>query len=99
MLVKNTIEVLGGKDRESSALTDEQIALLDELKFEWFEDNARLQRERIDSRSLCRKQIEILNRFKTYLNKISLSGDFFSKEELNQGFIDELDGKQFIKKK
>ena len=69
------------------------------MEFEWFEDNERLQKERIDSRSLCRKQIEILNRFKTYLNKIQLNGDSFSKEELNQGFIDELAGKQFIKKK
>ena len=88
-----------GKNLVSSVLTDDQIALLDQLEFEWFEDNERLQKERIDSRSLCRKQIEILNRFKTYLNKIQLNGDSFSKEELNQGFIDELAGKQFIKKK
>lgn len=73
-------------------LTDEQLSLLEILEICWFKENdERYQKELITSNNKHKKQIEIYNRFRTYLNKISDDINMPTKEEMSQGWINQLD--------
>lgn len=80
-------------------LTDKQLELLEKVEIVWFiRKNKNYQIEEITIENKVRKQIEILNRCRSYLNKISSHINVVSKEEINQGFIDDLDKKYIVKK-
>lgn len=49
------------------------------------------QSEEINDKNIKRKQIEILNRIRTFLNKFPDTDKMLTKEDINQGLIDELD--------
>lgn len=79
------------KGTGTGKLTDYQIKLLNDIGMIWFSNNIdkKLQNEEINSDNLRKKQIEILNRFKTYIGKIN-NQTLPSKEEINENFIKEL---------
>lgn len=87
-----------GKTRQTQEnLTTEQIKSLEELNITWFLTNdQKYQEEIINSSNSYRKKIEIYNRFRTYLNTLS-DNNMMSKEQMNQDFIDQLDGKNKTK--
>ena len=67
---------------------DEHIELLDKIGMIWFINNVdnKLQNEKISKRNTNRKQVELLNRFKSYLLSLNQS-NLPSKEEINNGFV------------
>ena len=79
------------KGRGHSKITEEQIRLLEEIRIIWFSQNKddKLQLEKLTEENITRKNIEILNRARSLLNKCSDS-ELLSKEEINQQFLDEL---------
>ena len=83
------------KGQGKTKLSNKQIELLDKIDMIWFKDNKdqKLQQEKIDSKNLKRKKIEIENRFYTLLNKYS-KNSMPSNEELNQEFLNQLDTKK-----
>ena len=79
------------KGRGHSKITEEQIRLLEEIGIIWFSQNKddKLQLEKLTEENITRKNIEILNRARSLLNKCSDS-ELLSKEEINQQFLDDL---------
>ena len=57
----------------------------------WFDENKdqKLQSEIINEQNKAKKQIEILNRLKSYLNTLD-ENKVYSKEEINLGFVKKL---------
>lgn len=79
-------------------LTDEELFLLEDIGMVWFVSrNQFYQEEIITSENKDRKQVEIHNRLRSYLYNISTQYTF-SKEEINQGFMADLNGKYLVKK-
>ncbi len=64
----------------------EQIKLLDDINIKWFSysKNRKLKNEIITKNNKNRKEREILNRFRSYLNSLNTLP---TKEEINNGFI------------
>ena len=76
-------------------ITEEQIKLLEEIRIKWFlkvGTDKKSQEEVITEENIKRKQIEMLNRVRTYLNTLDES-EVLSKEEINQGMMDVLNHK------
>ena len=75
----------------TSRLTEEQIKLLEKIKIVWFDENTdqKLQSEIINEQNKAKKQVEILNRVKSYLNTLD-ENKAYSKEEINLGFVKKL---------
>ena len=76
------------KGNSDCIITFEQIKLLEQLGMKWFDDDLdkKHQEEKIDEKTKQKKEIEILNRFKSYLLKYD-SESLPSKEEINKEFI------------
>ena len=72
-------------------LTEEQIKLSEEIGMIWFDENTdqKLQSEIINEQNKTKKQIEILNRLRSYLNTLD-ENKAYSKEEINLGFVKKL---------
>ena len=72
-------------------ITEEQIKLLEKIEIKWFYNNMdkKLQSEIINRQNKTKKQIEILNRLKSYLNTLD-ENKAYSKEEINLGFVKKL---------
>lgn len=70
----------------------EQIKLLEDLNIRWFSysKNRKLKNEKITKQNKIRKEKELLNRFRSYINSLN---NLPSKEELNNGFIKVLSNK------
>ena len=79
------------KGKGNCKITDEQIKLLEKLEMIWFDENTdqKLQNEIINRQNKAKKQVEILNRVKSYLNTLD-ENKAYSKEELNLGFVKKL---------
>ena len=79
------------KGKGTYKITEKQIKLLEQIKMIWFsqKDDDKLQSEEINDENIKRKNIEILNRTKSLLNKYDNS-TLPSKEELEQDFIEQL---------
>lgn len=79
------------KGQGNCKITEEQIKLLEEIEMIWFSENIdqKLQSEIIDKRNKIKKQIEILNRVRSYLNTLD-ENEVYSKEEINLGFVKKL---------
>jgi len=73
-------------------LSEKKIEALDKIGMIWKKnsDNKK-QSEEINDKNIKRKQIEILNRIRTFLNKFPDTDKMPTKEDINQGLIDELD--------
>ena len=81
-------------------ITQKQIKLLEEIGMKWYSTDKidyKYQLEQIDNSNSKMKQIEILNRVKSYLNSLD-DNQLPSKDELNQGLLDQLNHVQKIKK-
>ena len=80
-------------------ITEEKIRLLEEIKIRWFTENCdlKLQKEDVNQNNKNQKQIEILNRVRSFLVQYD-SEQLPSKEEVNQKFLNELD-KNLVKRK
>jgi hypothetical protein len=76
----------------TNKITEERIKMLEEIGMIWFfqKTDDKLQLDEINETNITRKNIEILNRTKSVLNKYADS-KLPSKEEINQQFLDELD--------
>ena len=79
------------KGQGKNKLTEEQIKLLEKIEIKWFNNNIdkKLQSEIINEQNKTKKQIEILNRVKSYLNTLD-ENEVYSKEEINSGFVKKL---------
>ena len=79
------------KNKGNLKLTDYQIKLLEKIEIKWFYNNMdkKLQSEIINEQNKTKKQIEILNRLKSYLNTLD-ENKVYSKEEINSGFVKKL---------
>ena len=79
------------KGQGTSKLIKNQIELLEEIKIVWFSEdvNQKLQNQIISEKNKKKKQIEILNRLKSYLNTLD-ENKIYSKEEINVGFVKKL---------
>ena len=79
------------KGFNNAPLTYEKIKMLEDLNIKWFSDNIdkKLQKEKIKEFNKRNKEIEILNRFKSFLLSYD-STTLPSKEELNKKFIKKL---------
>ena len=76
----------------SSKITEEQIKLLENIGMKWYvieNKDFKFQKEIINDKNIKSKEREILNRVYSYLNKQDGSL-LLSKEDLNQGLLDEL---------
>ncbi len=75
----------------TSRINYEQIRLLEEIGMIWFDENKnqKLQNEIINEQNKKKKQIEILNRVRSYLNTLD-ENKVYSKEEINSGFVKKL---------
>ena len=83
------------KGQGTNKITEIQIKLLEEIRMKWFlkiGTDKKNQEEIITEKNSKRKQIEMLNRVRTYLNTLDES-EVLSKEEINQGMIDVLNNK------
>ncbi len=80
-------------------ITEEKIRRLEEIKIRWFTENCdlKLQKEDVNQNNKNQKQIEILNRVRSFLVQYD-SEQLPSKEEVNQKFLNELD-KNLVKRK
>ena len=77
------------KGNTTSKLTEEQIKLLEDIEMKWFVKNSydlKSQYEQIDKSNNKRKQIEILNRVRSYLNTYDKE-TLPTKEEINNGMV------------
>ena len=86
------------KGQGTCKLTEEQIKLLEKIEIKWFNSNIdkKLQNEIINEQNKKKKQIEILNRVRSYLNTLD-ENRVYSKEEINLGFVKKLKiNKEFI---
>ena len=88
--VKNQRRSYSGGEGNSK-ITEEKIRLLEEIGIIWFSQNKddKLQLEKLTEENITRKNIEILNRARSLLNKC-YDSELLSKEEINQQFLDEL---------
>ena len=79
------------KNKGNLKLTDYQIKLLEKIEIRWFNNNIdkKLQSEIINEQNKTKKQKEILNRLRSYLNTLD-ENKVYSKEELNLGFVKKL---------
>ena len=79
------------KGQGTNKLTEQQIKLLEKIEIKWFDNNIdkKLQSEIINRQNKTKKQIEILNRVKSYLNTLD-ENKVYSKEEINLGFVKKL---------
>ena len=79
------------KGQGDCKLTEEQKKLLEEIGIDWFKYSIdlKLQSEIINEQNKTKKQIEILNRVKSYLNTLD-ENKVYSKEEINSGFVKKL---------
>lgn len=79
------------KGQGTCKITDNQIKLLEEIKMVWFSNSSdqKLQSEIINERNKTKKQIEILNRLRSYLNTLD-ENKAYSKEEINLGVVKKL---------
>ena len=75
----------------SEKITENHIFLLDSIGMIWIspKKDQKLQYEKIDESNFTRKNIELLNRMRTYLNNFDDSCSS-SKEEIEQGFLEQL---------
>ena len=83
------------KGQGNNKITENQIKLLEEIRIKWFlkvGTDKKSQEEVITEKNSKRKQIEMLNRVRSYLNTLAES-EVLSKEEINQGMIDALNHK------
>ena len=72
-----------------------KIKLLEKIRMKWFlkvGTDKKSQEEIITEKNSKRKQIEMLNRVRTYLNTLDES-EVLSKKEINQGMMDVLNNK------
>ena len=79
------------KGQGTHKLTEQQIKLLEKIEIKWFDNNIdkKLQSEIINRQNKTKKQVEILNRVKSYLNTLD-ENKAYSKEEINLGFVKKL---------
>ena len=79
------------KNKGNLKLTDYQIKLLEKIEIKWFNNNIdkKLQSEMINEQNKAKKQKEILNRLRSYLNTLD-ENKVYSKEEINSGFVKKL---------
>ena len=86
-----SIQRMAYKNKGNLKLTDYQIKLLEKIEIKWFYNNMdkKLQSEIINEQNKTKKQIEILNRLKSYLNTLD-ENKVYSKEEINSGFVKKL---------
>ena len=83
------------KGHNTQKITETQIKLLEKIRMKWFlkvGTDKKSQEEVITEKNSKRKQIEMLNRVRTYLNTLDES-EVLSKEEINQGMMDVLNHK------
>ena len=83
------------KGQNTCKITETQIKLLEEIRIKWFlkvGTDKKSQEEVITEKNSKRKQIEMLNRVRSYLNTLDES-EVLSKEEINQGMLDVLNHK------
>ena len=83
------------KGQSTNKITEIQIKLLEEIRMKWFlkiGTDKKNQEEIITEKNSKRKQIEMLNRVRSYLNTLDES-EVLSKEEINQGMMDVLNNK------
>ena len=83
------------KGQDANKITETQIKLLEEIRIKWFlkvGTDKKSQEEIITEKNSKRKQIEMLNRVRTYLNTLDES-EVLSKKEINQGMMDVLNNK------
>ena len=83
------------KGQDANKITETQIKLLEEIRIKWFlkvGTDKKSQEEVITEENIKRKQIEMLNRVRSYLNTLDES-EVLSKEEINQGMMDVLNHK------
>ena len=83
------------KGQDANKITETQIKLLEEIRIKWFlkvGTDKKSQEEVITEKNSKRKQIEMLNRVRSYLNTLDES-EVLSKEEINQGMMDVLNHK------
>ena len=83
------------KGQGTNKITENQIKLLEEIRIKWFlkvGTDKKSQEEVITEENIKRKQIEMLNRVRSYLNTLDES-EVLSKEEINQGMMDVLNHK------
>ena len=83
------------KGQDANKITETQIKLLEKIRMKWFlkvGTDKKSQEEVITEKNSKRKQIEMLNRVRTYLNTLDES-EVLSKEEINQGMMDVLNHK------
>ena len=86
-----SIQRMAYKSKGNLKLTDYQIKLLEKIEIKWFNNNIdkKLQSEIINEQNKTKKQIEILNRLRSYLNTLD-ENKAYSKEEINSGFVKKL---------
>ena len=79
------------KGQGTHKLTEQQIKLLEKIETKWFDNNIdkKLQNEIINEQNKTKKQIEILNRLRSYLNTLD-ENKSYSKEDINSGFVKKL---------
>ena len=83
------------KGHNTQKITETQIKLLEKIRIKWFlkvGTDKKSQEEVITEKNSKRKQIEMLNRVRTYLNTLDES-EVLSKKEINQGMMDVLNNK------
>ncbi len=83
------------KGQNTCKITETQIKLLEEIRMKWFlkvGTDKKSQEEIITEKNSKRKQIEMLNRVRSYLNTLD-ENEVLSKEEINQGMMDTLNHK------
>ena len=83
------------KGYNTQKITETQIKLLEKIRIKWFlkvGTDKKSQEEVITEENIKRKQIEMLNRVRSYLNTLDES-EVLSKEEINQGMMDRLNHK------
>ena len=91
---------LAYQGKSKSKITEEQIEKLEQIGHKWYPtDNKdkKAQTEQITSSNTKQKQIEILNRVKSYLNNYD-SSSLPTKNEINQGMLQTLNTPRKIKK-
>ena len=83
------------KGQGTNKITEIQIKLLEEIRMKWFfkiGNDKKNQEEIITEKNSKRKQIEMLNRVRSYLNTLDET-EVLSKGEINQGMLDVLNHK------
>ena len=91
---------LAYQGKSKSKITEEQIKKLEQIGHKWYltdNKNKKAQTEQITSSNTKQKQIEILNRVKSYLNNYNFPS-LPTKNEINQGMLDTLNTPRKIKK-